>query len=241
MEPITITPEGLVRLPLSASPIIHQAGVSAHGRKREERLFRPKLWAVHLYFWQGSVSFAGQSFAIQPHRLGLTPPDTELIWRFPEKTCPHYFIHFELPGGEEYALVPAMQTLRTRFARVDARIKGIVEAWQTQRTRAQASLWDMLWELAEHWATPVKQPNPPLPGPVGSEIVVGTFSYTATAEDDGDVLRLVARGRGNPDTTLRAALDNVSVTATAIPEPATLVLLLMGGLGLAAYGWRRRR
>ena len=184
MEPVAITPEGLARLPLSAKPFIHQAGVGTHGRKRKERFFRPKLWAVHLYYWTGSVSFAGRSFAIQPHCLGLTPPDTELIWQFPEKTCPHHFIHFELSGSDELALVPAMQVLSTRFRQVDARIEGIAKTWQTQRTRAEVSLWDMLWELADHWATE-KHPSPLLPGPVETALgIIESFRGDVSQKDN---------------------------------------------------------
>ena len=35
--------------------------------------------------------------------------------------------------------------------------------------------------------------------------------------------------------------DNVTLTAAATPEPASLIMLGMGAAGLMGYGWRRRR
>ena len=186
MKPIAITPEGFAQLPLAKKPSIHQAGVGIHGRKREERFLRPKLWAVHLYFWTGSVSFAGQSFAIEPHCLGLTPPDTELTWRFPDKTCPHRFIHFELPGSDEIALVPAMQMLGKQFTRVDARFEGIIDNWPSQRTRAEAALWDMLWELEVRTVDTKKPPSPPAAGAI--ETALGIIENELGANLNAKVL-----------------------------------------------------
>lgn len=43
-----------------------------------------------------------------------------------------------------------------------------------------------------------------------------------------------------PSDTLFGAFDNAG-TFVGIPEPATLVLMALGGLGLIGYAWRRRR
>ena len=36
-------------------------------------------------------------------------------------------------------------------------------------------------------------------------------------------------------------IDNLTVEASAVPEPSTLALLGMGGLGMCGYRWRRKR
>jgi hypothetical protein len=44
-----------------------------------------------------------------------------------------------------------------------------------------------------------------------------------------------------PDTSyVDAYVDNVSVTASPIPEPGSLLLLAVGALGLLVYAWRKR-
>ena len=48
----------------------------------------------------------------------------------------------------------------------------------------------------------------------------------------------VARRSGNTDTT--RYLDLVDVGGPAVPEPSSIALLLMGGVGLIGYGWRKR-
>lgn len=157
---------GMVQLPLSEKPVIRQAGTGIHGLKPEERFFRPKLWAIHLYFWEGSVSFGGQTFQIRPHCLGITPPNLRLVWRFPLKRCPHYFIHFETPGRDEACGCLAMRSLEAEFPGVNARIERILEIWEDQRCRAEVSLWDLLWDQATAASASSERDLKALPGPM---------------------------------------------------------------------------
>jgi hypothetical protein len=54
-----------------------------------------------------------------------------------------------------------------------------------------------------------------------------------------DTLRIVIASAGVSDLNL----DNLAFTPTtsAVPEPASLTLLGLGVVGLAGYGWRRKR
>jgi AraC-like DNA-binding protein len=167
--PIEIV-NGAIPLPLSERPLIRQAGTGLHGLKREERFHRPNLWALHLYFWEGTVRFGGQTFEIKPHQLGLTPPGMDLTWRFPLKTCPHYFVHFELSGEDAYQLFPIIHPLRTRFPMTHARVEKILTSWRNQRFQTEISLWDLLWDLSEENMPRREKERVGLPGAVETAI-----------------------------------------------------------------------
>lgn len=68
-----------------------------------------------------------------------------------------------------------------------------------------------------------------------------TFSYTATAADSGDTLRLILVGTPGTADHVRTGIDNVSVTTAAVPEPGTVLMLVMGIAGLLAYAWRKQK
>ncbi|YCM47068.1 helix-turn-helix transcriptional regulator (plasmid) [Verrucomicrobiaceae bacterium 227] len=142
----------LISLPLGRRPVIHQAGVGEHGILREETFFRPGLWALHLYFWRGSVSFGGQDYEIRPHHIGITPPKTTLIWKFPLKPCCHFFVHFDFAGSEEDGggvSVPVMAPLGNRHTQVSNRFESLVKWLPSNRIRAEVLLWDLLWGLTD--------------------------------------------------------------------------------------------
>jgi hypothetical protein len=61
------------------------------------------------------------------------------------------------------------------------------------------------------------------------------------ADDDRFYLRWTSADFGGSGSRDEFALDNVSITATATPEPGTLVLTGLATVGLVAHRWRRRR
>lgn len=88
------------------------------------------------------------------------------------------------------------------------------------------------------------------PSALGSlQTLPATFSYTATTADANHGLRLImeSTNQGTYFSVANGALTGYcnrtgidNVTVTAVPEPATLVLVAMGFLSLVSYVWRRR-
>lgn len=66
---------------------------------------------------------------------------------------------------------------------------------------------------------------------------VSCVTYTALAGDPliGQNLRIQLAGGSY------AAFDDVQLTAVAVPEPSSFILAAFGLIGLAAWGWRRKR
>lgn len=142
-----------LHLPLKSQPIIRQAGLGEHGLRKKETFCRPDEWALHLYFWAGRLQFGGDEFEINSHDLGITPPNTPLTWHFPLESCRHYFIHFTFAESEastdEYPL-PVLASLRQRFDSTRKQFEEILRWSQSNQTRANVALWDLLWKMTDH-------------------------------------------------------------------------------------------
>ncbi len=75
------------------------------------------------------------------------------------------------------------------------------------------------------------------------------FTQVATAFGFPDPMRIQLHigqsgwdGKPRITQALDLSYDNLIVEAEAIvPEPSTIVLLMMGAVGFLAYAWRRRR
>lgn len=79
---------------------------------------------------------------------------------------------------------------------------------------------------------------------IGADNGVGTWNnwtatYTATDEDAGKTVTIVLSHNGSIGS--QADFDNVRLDAAAVPEPATVSFLGIGGLGMAIVRFARRR
>ena len=139
-----------LHMPLRCHPIVTQIGMNVHGRLARERYRMPGLWGIHLYHYSGSVEIAGHRLAFTPGSVSITPPDTELVWRFPPRATHHYaLIRFAHPTPEDAVPSPAMTDLGGPIAgqREAAEIDRVVAAFTREPQRAHAWAWHLLWRL----------------------------------------------------------------------------------------------
>lgn len=165
-------PDDTVLMNLAERPRIHQAGLGEHGLKREEEFVRPRLWALHLYLWSGSLSFRGSHFPIEPNTLSLTPPDTLLRWHFPLEPCRHFFVHFTLGKGAPSPL-PIISRATENLSDPGGKLRTLVECASTHPLRAEVILWDLLLQMADA-NRPAPQRQSYRPGPI--ETALGIIS-----------------------------------------------------------------
>ncbi len=139
-----------LQVPLRRPPQVTQVGLSVHGRLARERYRMPGLWGIHLYHYSGSVDIDGQRLDFKPGCITVTPPDTELVWRFPPHAPHHYaLLRFTGARDEDQVQVPALTDLGGGAAgyREAVAIDRVVAAFAHDPQRAHAWAWDLLWRL----------------------------------------------------------------------------------------------
>ena len=123
-------------------------GIGRHGRQSVERYRLDGLWSLHLYPYEADVTIDGLVFPIRPGYAGITPPNGQVEYHY-QRPVRHLYAHFRMGEANHPArAIPAMQNLGDRFVTVSERLEQAIGFFPTQPRRAEARLWDMLWELA---------------------------------------------------------------------------------------------
>lgn len=136
------------QIPLDAQPAILHMGVGRHGVRPIERYQLEGLWSLHLYPYEAEVEIDGITFPIRPGFAGITPPSGRVEYRY-HRPVRHLYVHFRLPEMfRETRTIPAMQDLAGEFVTINLRLEQAIGYFPTQPRRAEARLWDILWELS---------------------------------------------------------------------------------------------
>jgi AraC-like DNA-binding protein len=138
----------LWRMPLQSPPRVRSLAVGAVETTHPRSYQLPGLWCLHLYRWSGTVSIDGVRVPIRPGHAGICPPAQRLdYWQ--DEPMLHVYSHFYLADGApgEPVSMPALVDLGPRFERMWAfMLEG--GAWlPTAPARAQARLWEVLWQI----------------------------------------------------------------------------------------------
>ena len=135
---------------LTRPPEISWSGHATHGIDRLVDRYHVRAWCVHFYRYEGELFLDGRRLLIRPGCVGILPPNVQQEYRYKGRS-EHLFAHFSLRGGSDREPVPiaAMQDLGRDFASLAQRFELVVRSRTTEPARAEARLWDLLWELSE--------------------------------------------------------------------------------------------
>lgn len=132
---------------LDAPPRIAHMGVGRDGTRPVARYQLASLWSLHFYPYEATVRIDDVLFPIRPGFAGITPPNGRSEYHY-DRPVRHLYAHFTLPAVAPTIAVPAMQDIGVRFAALDQDFEQAIGFFATQPRRAEARLWDILWELA---------------------------------------------------------------------------------------------
>jgi AraC family transcriptional regulator len=144
------------QIPLSAKPTVRQIGSYRLGQRPVERWRLLNFWAIHLYRQEAVFIVDGQAFPIRARSVSITPPVVELEYRIPGP-LDYLYAHFVFPQGPHHEVpIPVVAELGKDFEKMYEALEVAMSAFPAQPARADARLWDVLWQLAERAAEPHK-------------------------------------------------------------------------------------
>lgn len=135
-------------IPLGSPPQVAAIGRNVHGFDPVDRYRLPDLWSLHLYGYEASLKVDDLELPIRPGYLGVTPPDRTMEYRY-QGISVHIYVHFRVASSEQVKQISAMQDLGDAYDATYRRLYSVVETFGREPERANARLWDLLWDLTE--------------------------------------------------------------------------------------------
>jgi AraC-like DNA-binding protein len=135
-------------VPLGQPPLATQIAIGVHGPGTQSFCLSDR-WCLHFYTYHAQLVIDGETLAITPGSVGLTPAGTRTIYHFPSSGCAHTFAHFRLPiDGGQMVSIARLTEVGARFELLNRLLMEAVGWFPTNPTRANARLWDVLWSLS---------------------------------------------------------------------------------------------
>lgn len=139
-------------LPLEHPPIPALLAIGRHGSLALKQYLIPDSWCLHLYRDPMQLRVSGQWLPVEAGCATLIPPGAPIEFHFPAPTLhTHFVAHFRASTGQTRAF-PALQNLGARFEPLYQLLIETVASGardDAELPRAQARLWDVLWQLSQ--------------------------------------------------------------------------------------------
>jgi AraC-like DNA-binding protein len=189
---------------LAEPPVITAIGASI--KTPDEPYCAAGRWRLHFYASPVVMLVGGREHAIPSGWAALWPPQLELECRFSGRSL-HACAHFQLGAGEADVAIPALQDLGERYARLEAAFLEAVRWGEDSPHRAEARLWDLLWQLVS--AAP--QDGPPRHPALerACSYISANLSYELTIES------IATAARCSPNHLLRLFRKHLGLSTVA--------------------------
>ena len=138
-----------LQLPLGSRPRLVNYGLAEHGHRAWEEYKLPRLWCLHLFFYQVEIEVDGRVYSIVPGSLTLIPPDTRILYKFERKRLRHFFVHFTVASRGPRVPVPLLQHLPAGRDEILDRLQNIQRLMTRNALHAETLFWGLLWDVAE--------------------------------------------------------------------------------------------
>ncbi len=144
---------------LDRPPAVRQLSIGVHGTVPVERHRLGELWSLHLYDYFGDLWMDGRHVPIRPGAVTLTPPQVTLELHYRGRSV-HLYAHFAASGSLPASLFPAIQYLDHEAEKLRPAMQEAVGWWSATPHRAEARLWDLLWQLSQRNRAPSPSHTP---------------------------------------------------------------------------------
>ncbi|HSI85144.1 MAG: helix-turn-helix transcriptional regulator [Candidatus Methylacidiphilales bacterium] len=146
----TDSPASTLSLPLGNRPRVVNCGLALHGFRGAESYQLPRLWCLHLYFYEVMLEVGGHMLQVVPGSLTLIPPQTRIVYHFADKHYRHFYVHFDLGAGNAPILdIPVLQHLPDAKDDLLARLQHMQRVRTHHDLHAETLFWGILWDVAE--------------------------------------------------------------------------------------------
>lgn len=147
-------------IPLESPPTIAAIGRNAHGFEPTDRYCLPDLWSLHVYGYEASLKVDDLELPIRPGYVGVTPPGKTMEYRYLGISV-HIYVHFRLEASSgPFHRIAAMQDLGEGYDAVYRRLYSVLETFADEPARANARVWDLLWDLVTAPGHPQRTAGP---------------------------------------------------------------------------------